>query len=186
MQKVVFLDRDGVINEDSPDYIKNVHEFQFIPGSLESIVKLSQAGFQIFILTNQSGIARGLFSLSTLADIHEFLVTSVEKKGGKITGIFFCPHLPEEACDCRKPKTGLFERAKELYDIDMANAIMIGDSAKDIIAATKAGIKTTLLVQSGYTPIDQILPELSPNTPSIILKDLLQATDWILSKEVPV
>jgi len=180
VQKVLFLDRDGVINEDSPDHIKNVHEFRFIPGSLESIAKLTQAGFQIFILTNQSGIARGLFTLSDLADIHEFLMKSVEKEGGKIAGIFFCPHLPNEACDCRKPNTGLFEIAKKLYDFCTADAIMIGDNAKDIIAAVRAGVKTTILVQSGYTPIDQILPQLPENTPSIIVKDLLHAANWIL------
>ena len=178
--KTVFLDRDGVINFDSSDYVKNVDEVRFIPKSLEAIARLTKAGFQIFMITNQAGIGRGLFTLEDLSCIHTFITKSVEEAGGEMEGIFFCPHAPDDGCDCRKPNAGLFEQAKEIYDIDMNTSIMIGDSAKDMRAATSAGCKTTILVQTGYTPIEKILPELPEHTPTYMAKDLSDAVDWIL------
>ena len=180
--KTIFLDRDGVINFDSPNYIKGIDEVRFIPQSLDAIVRLTQAGFQIFIITNQAGIGRGLFTLEDLSDTHAFITQAVEDAGGNIVGIFFCPHAPDDGCDCRKPNAGLFEQAREIYDIDMDTAIMIGDSAKDMWAATNAGCVTTILVQTGYTPMEQILSDLPEHTPAYIARDLSDAADWILAR----
>src|SRR3990167_3048175 len=104
---LIILDRDGVINFDSPDYIKSPDELIPIPGSIEAIVKLTQAGFPIVVATNQSGVNRGLFSLKVLNDIHQKMISHIVNAGGKIDGIYFCPHTPAENCDCRKPKPGM-------------------------------------------------------------------------------
>ncbi len=182
LKKVVFLDRDGVINRDSPDYIKTWDEFQFLPGSLEALRLLSQAGFRLIIITNQSIIGRGMVPLRVLEETHRKLKAAVAAAGGHILDIFFCPHRPDEACDCRKPSPGLIQQACRRYGIDPADSIMIGDSAKDVLCGHNAGCGTTILVRTGNglrsekeLADQQILPDL-------VAADLLDAARYLLGR----
>lgn len=132
---IVILDRDGVINEDSPDYIKSPQEWIPIPGSIDSIVRLGKAGYRVVVATNQSGISRGFFDETSLAQIHRKLCSMVEAKGGVISGIFYCPHSPEANCACRKPATGLLTQIENTMRSSLSGCHFIGDSKKDIQAA---------------------------------------------------
>ena len=146
--KLVILDRDGVINHDSDDYIKSPDEWIPIPGSLEAIARLNHAGYTVTIATNQSGIARGYFDISTLNAMHEKMHRLVNQEGGHVDGIFFCPHAPTDNCNCRKPLPGLLLQISRRFSISMENAPFIGDSAKDIEAARLAGARP-ILVKTG-------------------------------------
>lgn len=148
MSKFVILDRDGVVNEDSYAYIKSPDEWVPIPGSLEAISLLTRGGFRVVILTNQSGIARGLFDLATLEGIHRKMRDAVESAGGRIEEIFFCPHGPEDGCGCRKPEPGLFRAFAEKYQVDLRSVPAVGDSFRDVQAAQAAGAQP-ILVETG-------------------------------------
>jgi D-glycero-D-manno-heptose 1,7-bisphosphate phosphatase len=141
----IILDRDGVINVDSEAYVKSANEWIPIPGSIEAIARLSHAGFSVFIATNQSGIGRGLFSEHDLALMHEKLRRLVENAGGHVQGICFCPHRPDDNCNCRKPKTGLLTAIENQFNCKLKNAYFIGDSVKDLQAATSHGCKPVLV-----------------------------------------
>jgi D-glycero-D-manno-heptose 1,7-bisphosphate phosphatase len=143
------LDRDGVINADSPAYVKNWSEFHFIPGSLDAIRLLTQGGAAIVVVTNQSGINRGLFSRAVLEDTHRRMCDAVTRNGGKIWDIFFCPHRPDEGCGCRKPAPGLIQEALRWHAISLDRAWIVGDSARDIIAGKQAGCRYGALVRTG-------------------------------------
>ena len=149
MRYTVFLDRDGVINVDSSDYIKRESEFHFIDKSPEAIAMLTKASFDVIVITNQSAIARKLTTVKELEKIFNKMRSGVEDAGGKIKDIFYCPHLPDEGCNCRKPNPGLIFQAKEKYDIDLHSSCMIGDSVKDIECAKKAGCNLSILVKTG-------------------------------------
>jgi D-glycero-D-manno-heptose 1,7-bisphosphate phosphatase len=142
----VIIDRDGVINYDSHEYIKSPDEWIPIPGSLEAIASLNHAGFRVMIATNQSGVARQLFTLETLQSIHEKLKKALLKVGGKVDDIFFCPHHPDDQCECRKPNVGLFTQIKEKYEIDFSHTFFIGDSSQDVEVALKTGCKPLLVL----------------------------------------
>lgn len=146
--RLVILDRDGVINEDSPDYIKSADEFVLIPGSVEAIVRLNQAGFAVAVATNQSGLGRGLFDLDDLEAMHEKLNAAVNEAGGEIAGIFYCPHTPEDDCLCRKPKAGLLDAIAAELDITLDNVPVIGDSRRDLEAGLARGC-SPVLVRTG-------------------------------------
>lgn len=132
MKQFIILDRDGVINEDSDDYIKSPDEWKPIPGSLAAIAALTQADATIVVATNQSGIARGLFTLETLHAIHAKMLAAVEAAGGKIAQIYYCPHHPDEQCECRKPKLGMFHAIARDFQVDLTKALYVGDHWKDI------------------------------------------------------
>jgi D-glycero-D-manno-heptose 1,7-bisphosphate phosphatase len=176
----VFLDRDGVINADSPEYIKSVAEFRFIPGSLDAIARLTRSGFRVIVITNQSVINRQMVSPAELEAIHDRLRQAVAAAGGRITDIFHCPHRPDEQCSCRKPKPGLILAARQRYGIDLARAVMVGDSAKDILAGKAAGCGRTVLVETGIQ--HTALPSLSANGqfPDHVSINLDDAADWIV------
>lgn len=146
--KIVILDRDGVINEDSPDFIKSAAEWKPIPGSLEAIARLSQAGFRIFVLSNQSGIGRGLLGYDELFAIHDKMQRSVTALGGRIDGIEFAPDRPEAASDLRKPGAGMFRDLARRLQISLEGVPAIGDSFRDLQAAQAAGARP-ILVRSG-------------------------------------
>ena len=150
LNNVVFLDRDGTINQDSADYIKGWSEFVFLPRSIEALRDLTAAGFIIIVITNQSSIPRKFISLQELENIHLKMIAAVESQGGKISDIFFCPHLPDAGCDCRKPEPGLIFQAQIKHDIDLSTAVMIGDSATDVNTAKAAGIPV-VAVSFGYS-----------------------------------
>lgn len=146
--KLVILDRDGVINHDSDAYIKTPDEWIAIDKTPQAIAALSQAGYTIVVATNQSGIGRGLFDGETLAAIHNKMLTAIEEAGGKIHGIFFCPHHPDEKCRCRKPETGLVDAIEEDLGEKVTGAYFVGDTLKDIQLAQRTDCKP-ILVKTG-------------------------------------
>ena len=148
-QRFIVLDRDGVINEDSDDFIKTPAEWLPLPGSLDAIAALGRAGFRITIATNQSGVGRGLYTIAILDAIHEKMMNSIRAAGGKIDGIFFCPHLPDAGCDCRKPEPGMLLQAAALFGCDPGDLRVIGDSMRDLEAAQSVGARP-ILVRTGY------------------------------------
>lgn len=143
---LIILDRDGVINEDSKEFIKAVDEWKPIPGSIEAIACLSRAGVSVAIATNQSGIARGLLSLDALQDMHAMLNHLVEAAGGHIDAIAFCPHGPHDECDCRKPKPGLLKTIAKILNLPLAEAIVVGDSLRDLEAGERVSAKPVLVL----------------------------------------
>jgi D-glycero-D-manno-heptose 1,7-bisphosphate phosphatase len=146
--KLVILVSDGVINFDSASYIKGPDEWVPIPGSLEGIAQLHDAGFLVFVVTNQSGIARGLFSRAALDAIHRKMMLAIEAAGGSIAGVFFCPHEPADGCDCRKPKPGLLRELESVTGLRVAGHALIGDKCSDVDAALAVGARP-ILVQTG-------------------------------------
>jgi len=162
--KLVILDRDGVINEDSDHYIRSLDQWLPIPGSIEAIAKLSRGGFQVVIATNQSGLGRGYFKGEDLQAMHHRLVTLVEAQGGSVAGIYFCPHTPEDGCGCRKPSPGLMDAIIADFDLDdLSNVAIVGDSLRDL----EAGIArkgTPILVRTGKGAASEAqLRELPPS-----------------------
>ena len=181
----VFIDRDGVINRDSPDYIKSVDEFKFLPGSLEAFRILNEHHFQAVVVTNQSVINRGMTSREELQKIFDVMKQAVSAWGGFIKDIMFCPHTPEEDCDCRKPKPGMISAAVEKHGIDLRRSVMIGDSAKDILCARNAGVASAVLVRTGNgLKAEQVLRDLAV-LPDHVADDLLAAVKWIVSNDTP-
>lgn len=146
--KLIILDRDGVINHDSPDYIKSPQEWQPIEGSLAAIARLSNAGYQVTIATNQSGIGRSLFDFDALFAMHDKLTRLVAELGGQVHGVFFCPHTPEDGCDCRKPKPGLLQDIGRRFQSDLKAVPVVGDSLRDIQAAQAVSARP-ILVHTG-------------------------------------
>jgi D-glycero-D-manno-heptose 1,7-bisphosphate phosphatase len=180
LENVVFLDRDGVINADSPDYIKSWVEFRFLPGSLDAIRQLTQNGFAVVVITNQSAVGRGMISLETLYDIHRRMCREIATAGGKITDIFYCPHRPDGGCDCRKPMPGMILKAAQAYDIDLSTAWMIGDSAKDIECGLNAGCRGTILVKTGNGNAAQKYFRDKGVSPNAIAENLSDALEYII------
>jgi len=180
--QLIILDRDGVINEDSDEFIKSPSEWQPLRGSLEAIAQLHRAGWHVVVATNQSGIARQLFSLDTLARIHETMHRSVIESGGLIDAVFFCPHGPDDGCNCRKPKPGMFHDIAERLRVDLQGVPAIGDSLRDIQAAEAAGA-TPILVKTGKGCGTVSKPELDPKV--AIFDDLYSAVNHLLGTQVP-
>ena len=148
MKKIIILDRDGVINYDSSEYIKSPDEWRAIPGSLEAIADLNRFGYKVVIATNQSGIGRGYYDVAMLNIIHEKLRRELAAVGGYIDGIFFCPHRPEDNCNCRKPKPGLLYQVEQKYQINLNDVHFIGDKLSDVQAARAAGCKPILILST--------------------------------------
>ncbi|MCP4043014.1 MAG: D-glycero-beta-D-manno-heptose 1,7-bisphosphate 7-phosphatase, partial [Gammaproteobacteria bacterium] len=146
--KLIILDRDGVINKDSHNFVKSPDEWQPIPGSLEAIARLNQAGYQVIVATNQSGLGRGLFTIEDLNQIHDKMVLQLATQGGTIEAIFFCPHTPKDNCECRKPKPGLLLDIAASLRIPLTGVPVIGDSKRDLKAAEAAGAHP-ILVRTG-------------------------------------
>ena len=154
---LLVIDRDGVVNQDSDDYIRSVNDWIPIPGSIEAIVRLSRAGYRVAIATNQSGLNRGYFTLDDLESIHNRLCTMVEEQGGNIAGIFYCPHRPDENCSCRKPDIGLLQAIESELGDSVAGCYFIGDSLKDLQAGQAMGCKPVLvLTGKGMLTRDQL------------------------------
>ncbi len=143
--KLIIIDRDGVINEDSDAYIKSPEEWMAVPGSLEAIARLNRAGYTIAIASNQSGLARGYFDLETLSAIHRKMDMQLAEQGGKIDAIFYCPHAPKDECDCRKPKPGLLNDISQRYQVSLEDVYFVGDTISDIEAAIAANAKPALV-----------------------------------------
>ncbi len=160
IQKYILLDRDGVINQDSEAFIKSPDEWLPLDGSLEAIALLNQHGFRVVVITNQSGLARGLFDEKTLNKIHQKMRDDLANVGGEIETIYFCPHQTHDECECRKPKAGLLKRFAKDYDVDLKNVHFIGDSLRDIQAAQTGGAIPVLVKTGNGTKTLQNNPQL--------------------------
>jgi D-glycero-D-manno-heptose 1,7-bisphosphate phosphatase len=173
----VLIDRDGVINQDSDDFIKSPEEWQPIPGSLEAIAMLTQHGYKVVVITNQSGLARGLYDHDMLKLIHAKMRDLTEEKGGKIEAIFFCPHGPDDNCSCRKPKPGLLIDFSNKKAISLSGIPFIGDSLRDLQAGLAVGAKP-LLVKTGK---GKKTLENNPNLNVPVFENLYDAAQFIIS-----
>ena len=175
--KLIVLDRDGVINYDSANFIKNPGEWRPLPGSLNAISRLNQAGFHVIVATNQSGIGRGVFEMAALNAIHDKMHKALAQAGGRIDAIFFCPHAADDNCNCRKPKTGMFEDIAHRLNTSLAGVPMVGDSIRDLQAA--AGTQASpLLVLTGNGKKTQRSGALPPATR--VFADLAAAVDALV------
>ncbi|MCW0208786.1 D-glycero-beta-D-manno-heptose 1,7-bisphosphate 7-phosphatase [Achromobacter veterisilvae] len=144
--KLIILDRDGVINQDSDAFVKNPDEWIALPGSLHAIARLTQAGWKVVVATNQSGLARGLFDMDTLTAIHAKMRRELAAAGGSIDAVFMCPHGPDDNCTCRKPRPGMFEQIGHRYDVDLAGVPAVGDSLRDLQASSSVGCSPWLVL----------------------------------------
>lgn len=177
--KLVILDRDGVINFDSVQFIKSPAEWRPIPGSPEAIARLNQAGYRVVVATNQSGVGRGLFDMDTLNAIHEKMHKTVAAVGGRIDAVFFCPHAADSSCDCRKPKAGMFRRIAACFNADLTGVPAVGDSLRDLQAAATVGA-APMLVLTGKGEKTQVEGDLPPGT--LTFADLAAAVEHILAR----
>ena len=146
--RLVVLDRDGVINRESPDFIRTPDEWVPLPGSIQAVAELTRAGFTVVVATNQSGVGRGLFTAETLAAIHARMTHTLEAAGGRVAGIFICPHGPQDGCDCRKPRAGLLRQIEAQFGTTLRGQPAIGDSYRDLEAAWQVGARA-MLVRTG-------------------------------------
>ncbi len=178
--KLLILDRDGVINVDSDDYIKSYEEWQPIPGSLEAIASATQAGFTIAVATNLSGVGRGLYSLMDLANIHAHMIESIEDTGGRIEMIAFCPHTPEDNCACRKPNPGLLHRIATELGTELENVPCIGDSKRDMDAALIVNARPILVKTGNGSKELQQHPKLSELE---VFEDLAAVIDTLIQEQ---
>lgn len=180
-EKVIFIDRDGVINKDpTGGYVTRWEEFYFLDGSKEAIRKLTEAGYEIIVISNQAGVGKGLYTLETLNEITKRMIAEIEKAGGRIRAVFYCPHRDEDNCDCRKPKTGLFRQARKVVDVDFAKTYFIGDGVMDIEAGRNVGCRT-ILILSGKTSLEDKANW--THQPDHVFKDLSEAVNLVLEKE---
>jgi len=168
--KMIILDRDGVINYDSPAFIKSPAEWVPIPGSLEAIARLNQAGYRVVVASNQSGIARELFDMTVLNAIHQKMHTSAQLVGASIDAVFFCPHAAVDSCDCRKPKSGMFEEIGKRFKVSLKGVPTVGDSLRDLQAGFNSGCLPYLVLTGkgektqetgGLPPGTQVFPDLA-------------------------
>ncbi|HPC36984.1 MAG TPA: HAD family hydrolase [Candidatus Marinimicrobia bacterium] len=182
MNRAVFLDRDGTLNYDSRDYIKNVAEFQLFPNTVVALKKLYLAGFKLIVITNQACVAKGLTTIPAVEEIHQLLREKLSEAGIELAGIYYCPHDPEAGCDCRKPRIGNVLLAARELGISLADSYFVGDSHRDVEAGHAAGCRTILVTtgirQSSYDDIAKWQVQ-----PDYVVLDLLTAAEMILTLE---
>ncbi|MFQ5577592.1 MAG: D-glycero-beta-D-manno-heptose 1,7-bisphosphate 7-phosphatase [Anaerolineae bacterium] len=181
--RAIFLDRDGVICENRADYVKSWAEFKFLPGAKNSLATLSRLGLPIIVVTNQSGIGRGVVSTQTIEDIHRNMVAQVTAHGGRIDRVVYCPHHPGDGCNCRKPESGMLVQVAEEMGLDLVGSYMIGDAASDLIAGQRVGCRAFLVLTGrGF---QQLLPALrSVNGQFTVTRNLVGATSQLLKLEL--
>jgi D-glycero-D-manno-heptose 1,7-bisphosphate phosphatase len=176
--RYILLDRDGVINHDSDGFIKSPDEWQPIEGSLEAIALLNLAGFKVIIVTNQSGVAKGLLDENMLANIHSKMIQLVNNKGGDIEAIYYCPHGADSDCECRKPKPGMLETFAKDFDVTLSTITVIGDSLRDLQAAEAVGAEP-ILVKTGKGQITLLN---NPDLNFLVFENLYDAAKHIISR----
>jgi D-glycero-D-manno-heptose 1,7-bisphosphate phosphatase len=181
--KIVFLDRDGVINRDRSDYVTSWSEFEFLPGSLDALKLLAQNNYHVILITNQSVINRKMVTEEELRDIHTSMEDAVVGHGGRIKAVYYCPHVPEDGCSCRKPEPGLIERAKADHGLDLSRTCLIGDSLKDIQCARRAGCGKVVLVRTGHGIEAEKLSKDADEKPDHVADDLMAAVKWLLKAQ---
>ena len=178
MKKLIVLDRDGVINHDSDEYIKSPQEWKPIAGSLEAIARLNHADYRIAVATNQSGVARKLFNMDTLVDIHNKMHKLVAEVGGRIDAVAFCPHAPRDDCDCRKPKPGMLIDLAKRFDAQLSELFIVGDSLRDLQAAAAVNARPILVKTGKGEKVVSILAESGlGNVP--VFDDLAAVADYL-------
>ena len=181
--KLVILDRDGTINEDSADYVKSPDEWTPLPGALEAIARLNHGGWHVVIASNQSGLGRGLFDVSTLNAMHAKMHGLLADVGARIDAVFYCPHAPDAACHCRKPEPGLLEQIGERYGIDLRGVPMVGDTVNDLLGAVTVGCEPHLVLTgkgAGYR--GRTLPDNFPKG-TRVHADLAAFADFLIARE---
>ena len=180
--RAVFLDRDGVINENRSDYVKSWEEVMFLPGVFESLRRLANTSYKIIVISNQSAIRRGLVTIATVEDIHRRMTEAVESHDGRIDSFVYCPHRPEEECDCRKPRAGMLLRSARRFSLDLTQCLLVGDAVSDVQAAWAVGCQP-ILVRTGRGWESLPLLRESEGGPTVVVDDLSAAVDWILSQD---
>jgi D-glycero-D-manno-heptose 1,7-bisphosphate phosphatase len=181
MYPAIFLDRDGVIIENRADYVRSWADVWFYPQALEALVQLTCKPFKIVIVTNQSAVGQGLISLRRAQAINEQLVESIAEAGGRIDGVFMCPHVPDDHCDCRKPRPGLLLQAARSLALDLSRSIMIGDALSDLEAGRAAGLAQAALVRTGRGQIQARLPQAAELLPFPIYDELASALQSLVT-----
>jgi D-glycero-D-manno-heptose 1,7-bisphosphate phosphatase len=180
MFPAIFLDRDGVIIENRSDYVHSWEDVAFIPGALAALAKASTSKYKIIIVTNQSAIGRGIIPYQTADEINRRVVEVIENAGGRVDGIFMCPHAPEENCSCRKPQPGLLLQAAQALNLDLSRSMLIGDALSDIQAGQAAGVSHTIMVRTGRGDHQNSLPKPQGLQPYAICASLAEALDECL------
>jgi len=180
--RAIFLDRDGVINKYPGDkkYITSLKKFRFIPNAKKAIAKLYKKGFRLFIISNQAGVGRKVYSQRTLDAITKKMLEAIEKEGGKIEFVYYCTHRKEENCSCRKPKAGSIDSIKKQYPINLRKSFFIGDTIRDVKTAKSAGCKSILVFSGREKLKNSINWEVKPD---FVFKDLREAADFILKQK---
>lgn len=180
MYPAIFLDRDGVIIENVPSYIRSWEEVRFIPKSLIALKKAQSSSYKIVIVTNQSAVGRGILALESAWEINHRLVNVIQQAGGRVDGIYMCPHAPEDHCNCRKPKPGLILQAATELSLDLPRSILIGDALSDLLAGQAAGIPKNILVRTGRGSEQEKLPHADVLNPLLVFNDLSEALASVL------
>lgn len=176
--KLVILDRDGVINEDRDDFVKNTIEWQPLPRSMEAIANLTQAGWRVVVATNQSGLARGLFDMHALNAMHEKMHRLAALAGGRIDAVVFCPHGPKDGCHCRKPKPGMIQEVAERFNVKLSELPLVGDSLRDLQAIAAVGGQP-ILVRSGKG--EKTLEQGDLPAGTLVFDDLYAAAEHLIN-----
>lgn len=180
--RAIFLDRDGVINYNRTDYVKSWTEFEFLPGSLQALRYLHEAGYQVFVVTNQAAVGRKLITQATLDDIHARMRSQVLLHGGKIHDLAYCPHEPAESCYCRKPSPGMIIQLARQWRVDLSQAYLIGDACSDVSAAHRAGCPA-ILVRTGRGAEQLQTTEFEIDPPDLVAENLYAAVSWVLQRD---
>lgn len=177
-RRAVFLDRDGTINEEV-SYLGSIEQLRIIPRAAEAIKLISEHGFKVIVITNQSGVARNYFSEDALKGINRHLKEVLSRQGARIDGFYYCPHHPDAGCSCRKPNTGNIEKAAEEHDVELAGSYMVGDTMRDMETGFNAQLKT-VLVLTGYGGEEREKHKHNPRQPDHVAQDLYDAAQWII------
>lgn len=180
MNSALLLDRDGVIIENQPNYVRSWNDVQIFPKAVQALLKIKSSDYKIVIITNQSAVGRGLISLKTAQQINSCLVDKIENAGGRIDGVFMCPHAPQDNCLCRKPNPGLIHQAANSLNLDLQRSILIGDALSDITAGQTAGVGQNVLVRTGRGAAQADLPQVRQLPPFLIYKDLSDALEDLI------
>ena len=184
-KKIVFLDRDGVINKNlDNDYVKKWNEFEFLPRAKEAIKALTDANWDIIVISNQAGVGKGIMSAQVVEEINARMIKQIEDHGGKVKAVYYCPHRPDEDCECRKPKPGMLRRAANKFGIELSSSYLIGDNITDIQAGAQMGC-TTILVKTGRG--EESIERCSQLRvkPCYIVSDLFEAAKLVLALNMP-
>lgn len=183
MKKVIFLDRDGVINRERGNgYVDHWNQFRFLPGSLKALRLLNENGYKVIVVSNQAGVAKGFYSLKELTAMTKRMKQAIVMHGGRLDAVYYCPHKVEDRCSCRKPKTGLFRKAQRRFGIRFKETFVVGDSLRDIAAGKSLRCKTILVLSGREELSRRFLWDVQPDA---VRKNLLEAVRWILRQGEP-